>query len=332
MSLLRWKEMAEKQSELGKKINAIKETIKQKNISDSIGEVQAEKLFKPITSGLKDLTGPKIPIRRLPTKKNPVPDYGLEIGDDEEVPDYGLEDLFGEEVKPQNDKQLVPKPPTYEDVLKELESGEKQMFIDPEYMLQPEDLPPGYEEDETPDYEILEEDRINQILDQLGISDYDDIQLQLNQEFPSQKAKQTFLSNKIKAADKKRQELPGYSTAITNKLKKGLISEAEAQYRRKIIQDTRKVLTDYINYNNTKLKDIKGSGIRRKQRGGNVMFFNDPTEMVNKLELIIGSMAAGNNSKELRNTGVAILDILFRNAILNEPQYNRIYENYFNLN
>ena len=106
MSLLKWKEMAEKKSELGKKINAVKGTIKQKNISDSIGEVQAEKLFKPITSGLKDLTIPKIPIRRLPTEKKPVPDYNLEIGDDEEVPDYGLEDLFGEEAEPQNNKQF----------------------------------------------------------------------------------------------------------------------------------------------------------------------------------------------------------------------------------
>ena len=40
--------------------------------------------------------------------------------------DYGLEDLFGEEVQPQNNKQLVPKPPSYQDVLKDLASGEKK--------------------------------------------------------------------------------------------------------------------------------------------------------------------------------------------------------------
>ena len=59
------------------------------------------------------------------------------------------------------------------------------------------------------------------------------------------------------------------------------------------------------------------------------MFFNDPTEMMKKLELIIGSMLAGNNSIELRNTGVAILDMLLRNSVLNIPQYNKIYKNYF---
>ena len=34
MSLLKWKEMAEKRSELGKKINTVRDTIKQKKISD----------------------------------------------------------------------------------------------------------------------------------------------------------------------------------------------------------------------------------------------------------------------------------------------------------
>ena len=83
MSLLKWKEMAEKRSELGRKINEVRETIKQKTISDQMGQVEAAKLFEPITSGLRDLTAPKIPLRRLPNKKKPVPDYGLDIGDDE---------------------------------------------------------------------------------------------------------------------------------------------------------------------------------------------------------------------------------------------------------
>ena len=131
----------------------------------------------------------------------------------------------------------------------------------------------------------------------------------------------------------KRQQLTGYPTDITKRLKKGSINEAEAHYQRKIIQDTRKILTDYIDFHKTKLNTMKGSGLKRKtKRGGNVVFFNDPEEMQKKLEIIIGSMAAGNNSKELRNTGVALLDILFRNSILNKPQYNNIYKNYFNLN
>ena len=175
MSLLKWKEMAEKRSELGKKINTVRDTIKQKKISDQMGEVEAEKLFKPITSELKELTAPKASLRRLVKKKRPVPDYGIAI--DDEVPDYGLDDLFDQPVLPEKEKQIVPKPPSYEDVLEDLASGKKQMYIDPEYMYEPEDLPPEYEEEEVPDYEILEEDRINQALDDLQIPNYDDVEL-----------------------------------------------------------------------------------------------------------------------------------------------------------
>ena len=322
--------MAEKRSELGKKINTVRETIKQKKISDQMGEVEAEKLFKPITSGLKELTSPKMPLRRLPKKKRPVPDYGIAI--DDEVPDYGLEDLFGDQVLPQNDKQLVPKPPSYEDVLKDLASGEKQMYIDPAFMYEPEDLPPEYEE-EGPDYNILKEDAINQVLDELEIPNYEDVELRLEQEDMNDKKRKAYLNKIINDAKNERYKLTGYSTDITKKLNKGIITHAEVQYKRKIIQDTRKVLTDYINYNNQRLKNIKGSGLKKKtKRGGQVQFFNNPTEMIKKLELIIGSMIAGNNSIELRNTGVALLDILLKNSILNRPQYNKIYKNYFNVN
>ena len=326
MSLLKWKQLAESRSELGKKINTVRETIKQKTISDQMGEVEAEKLFKPITSGLKELTSPKIPLRRLPKKKRPVPDYGIAI--DDEVPDYGLDDLFDQPVLPENEKQIVPKPPSYEDVLKDLASGEKRIHIDPEYMYEPEDLPPKYEE--GPDYNILEEDAINQVLDEFEIPNYDDIELRLQQEDMNDIKRKSYLNKIIKNAKNERYKLTGYSTDITKKLNSRLITKAEAQYRRKIIQDTRKVLNDYIDYNNQKLKNIKGSGLKKKiKRGGQVQFFNNPTEMIKKLELIIGSMIAGNNSIELRNTGVALLDILLKNSILNRPQYNKIYKNYF---
>ena len=317
--------MAGKRSELGKKINKVRETIKQKTISDQMGEAEAYKLFKPITSELKELKAPKAPLRRLAKKKGPLPDYGLEIGDDEDVPDYGLEDLFGEQVQPQNEKQLVPKIPSYEDVLEDIASGEKKIYIDPEYMYEAEDLPPEYEE-EVPDYSIIDEDEINQALDKLNIPNYDDVELRLTEKDMDNTKRKAYLNKILKNAKDQRSKLTGYSTSVTKKLKSGSITEAEAQYRRKVITDTRKVLNDYIKNNNQRLKNIKGSGLKR---GGQVQFFNNPTEMIKKLELIIGSMVAGNNSIELRNTGVALLDILFKNSILNKSQYNKIIKNYF---
>ena len=333
MSLLKWKEMAEKRSELGKKINTVRDTIKQKKISDQMGEVEAEKLFKPITSELKELTAPKAPLRRLVKKKRPVPDYGIAI--DDEVPDYGLEDLFGDQVLPQNDKQLVPKPPSYEDVLKDLASGEKQMYIDPAFMYEPEDLPPEYEE-EVPDYNILEEDASNHVLDQLGIPNYDDIELRLQQEDMNDTKRKSYLRLVLKNAKTKKKQIPGSLGNVSKKLTSGLMKEAEAQIKRKSLYYTNTVLTEYIKHYEQKLeklKNIKGSGLKKKtKKGGQVMFFNNPTEMIKKLEIIIGSIVAGNNSIELRNTGVAILDILLKNLVLNRPQYNKIHKNYFSLN
>ena len=142
--------------------------------------------------------------------------------------------------------------------------------------------------------------------------------------------RKAYLNKILKNAKDQRSKLTGYSTDVTKKLKSGLITQAEAQYRRKIILDTRKVLNEYIGYNKQRLSTLKGSGLMKKRtRGGQIHFFTNPTEMIKKLELIIGSMVAGNNSIELRNTGVALLDILLKNSILNKSQYNKIMKNYF---
>ena len=214
------------------------------------------------------------------------------------------------------------------------------MHIDPEFMPQPEDLPPEYEEEEGPDYAIIEEDRINEVLDKLDLPNYDDVEGVIQQKEMNEKKRKAYLETVIKKAKHQQNRLNGYRAQITTNLKKGLISEAEAQMRRKVIQETGKVLNDYKKYNNQKLKNIKGSGLKKSRSadqsktgsGTQVMFFNDPSEMMKKLELIIGSMAAGNNSIELRNTGVALLDILFRNSIINRSQYNKMYRNYFYVN
>ena len=327
MSLLKWKEMAEKRSELGKKINTVKETIKRKSISDQMGEVEAEKLFKPITSGLKELTAPKTPLRRLVKKKGPVPDYGIAI--DDEVPDYGLEDLFGEQVQQQDNKQLVPKPPSYEDVLGDIASGKKEIYVDPEYMYEAKDLPPEYEE-EVPDYVIIEEDSINQALNTLELPNYNTVEKILNQQEMNDTKRKAYLNKIIKDAISRRNSAIGSYGNVKKRLYHGYIGDAQAQYEMKVHNDTRLMLNDYIKHFQKKISNIKGSGFRKKRkRGGQIQFFNNPAEMMKKLELIIASMAAGNNSIELRNTGVALLDILLKNFIINKPQYAKIMKNYF---
>ena len=99
----------------------------------------------------------------------------------------------------------------------------------------------------------------------------------------------------------------------------------------KRLDDARAVLNEYIKHHKTKLQTMKGSGIkgRRRKRGGNVMFFNDPKQLLKKLELIIGEVIAGNTSIQMRNTGVSILDMLLKMAKINRSQYNKLYNKYF---
>ena len=66
-----------------------------------------------------------------------------------------------------------------------------------------------------------------------------------------------------------------------------------------------------------------GKGLGRK-RGGNLIFFNDPKNLLKKLELIIGEILAGNTNIEMYNTGVAILDVLLKSSLINKSQHQEI--------
>ena len=331
MSLLKWKEMAERKSKIGRDVNTIRETLKQKKISDTMSDVEAEKLFKPITKELVQLQPKPQPQPQQPLKRQ-IPDYSI---DDDGIPAL---DLLDEGVQPQSTKQLVPTPrKSVKQMIEDLEAGKKKLTTVPEYYLgdppeygeyvededeDPYEDPPEYAEDEIPDYEMSEEDRINETLDEFKLANYDDIEMQLRRDDITEKGRHSYLSKKIDAAVKIRRKFPGYKTQVTKQLNKGLISQAEAQLRRKTLDNTRKVLNEYIKHHRGKLKSIKGSGLK------SVVFLN-PKEALKKLELIVGSIGAGNNSIELRNTGVAILDILARHYIINKRQYNKIYKNFF---
>ena len=88
-------------------------------------------------------------------------------------------------------------------------------------------------------------------------------------------------------------------------------------------------MNKYIKDHKKKLESEKKTKGRRRQRGRNVMFFNDVKQLLNKLELIIGEIIAGNTSIQMRNTGVNILDTLLRMSTINKPQYNKLYKKYF---
>ena len=78
--------------------------------------------------------------------------------------------------------------------MKDVLDGKKEIYVDPQYS--PQDLPPEYDEDEVPDYEIADEDMANKKLDDIGTTNYDNVQKILNQpEMTPQKSK-AYLKNR----------------------------------------------------------------------------------------------------------------------------------------
>ena len=337
MSLLRWKELAKSKSELGNKINYVHNAITQHKIGEQTSQESFAKVFKPVTSKLDDVIDSDLNLRmpqkrRRSLKKGEVPNYGIDIED--EVEDMGLGDLFDEQpVLPQSEKQIVPKPPTYEESLADVLEGKKEIYIDPQYLSQdPQELPPEYDDDEEVDYALNTEDETSDILNDIGIPDYENVEMVLNQQEMTPKKTKAYLNKIIKNANFKRKQLSGFKANVTKKYKKGEISEADRQVMNKRIDNARVTLNEYIKHYDTKLKTMKGSGIKgrgRRQRGGNVVFFNDVKQLLKKLELIIGEVIAGNTSIQMRNTGVSILDMLLKMAKINRSQYNKLYNQYF---
>ena len=331
MSLLKWKKLAKQKTELGNKINYVHDTIMKNQLGEKTSQESFQKAFKPITKKLDDvvLRNFNIPQLKKRGKNRGVPDYAVGVEDEDGgIPDYDLDDFFDKGLVPENEKQIVPKPPTYKESLEDVLEGKKQIYVNPQYFPEePQDMPPEYEEDEEIDYALEEEDSVNMILDDLGLSNYNSIEMQLNQPEMTQLKTKIYINKKLEEAKLKRYQLNGYKTHISKDYNKGKIGEAEKTLEYKRIDNARTVLNQYIKYYKNKVKDMEGSGL--KKRGGNIVFFNDVKQLLKKLELIVGEILAGNTSIEMRNTGVAILDMLLKTSKINKAQHEKLYKTYF---
>ena len=324
--------LAKQKTELGNKINFVHDTILKNQLGEKTSQESLQKVFKPITTKLDDVAFRNLNIPRLKKRgrNRGVPDYAVGVEDEDGgIPDYGLDDFFDEGL-PENKKQIVPKPPTYEESLKDILEGKKQIYVDPQYFPEePQDLPPEYEEDEEIDYALDEEDSANMILDELELSNYDDIEKQLNQPEMTPKKYQKFINKKLKDAIKVRNQLKGRKSQASQAYNKGNLNEAEKTIVFKILDNERVVVNQYIKHYANKVKTMEGSGL--KKRGGNIVFFNDVKQLLKKLELIVGEISAGNTSIEMRNTGVAILDMLLKTSKINKAQHEKLYKTYFKI-
>lgn len=119
-----------------------------------------------------------------------------------------------------------------------------------------------------------EEDNVNYALDDIGLPNYGDVEAQLNRQDMTPTLRKNYLNrNIIKKAKLKLRQLKGHTSQISQAYNIGKINEAEKTLEYKRIDNVNAVLTQYINYFGNKLKTIKRSGIRKRNRGGNVVFF-----------------------------------------------------------
>ena len=210
MSLLKWKELAKRKTELGNKINYVHNTITQRKIGEEMSKGSFDKLFKPVTSKLDDVIvsnlNLRIPQGRRPPKKGP--DYRVDPDDEFEpnpFEDMDVDDLFGDYVPPQQEKQLRPQLPTYEDLMGEPQPG-------------PQEPPPEYNEFEGIDYTIKDEDQIRYVLDELGLPNYEDIDYTLAQDIINNKKAIGYLKKMIKNARSERKKLVPIKSDATKKI------------------------------------------------------------------------------------------------------------------
>ena len=78
------------------------------------------------------------------------------ISIDDELEDFDIANLYGDD---NVEKQIVPKPPSYEKSLQDVIKGKKKINMNPDLDLQP----PEYDYDDGPDYALDTEDEDAQI-------------------------------------------------------------------------------------------------------------------------------------------------------------------------
>ena len=104
MSLLKWQEIAKSKTNLGNKINKVRNTITQNSINEQTSQSSFQKVFKPVTSKLDDVITSNL---KMPPRKR----VKEEMRGDQEAPDYypevdpfedmDIDNLFDDYVRPE---------------------------------------------------------------------------------------------------------------------------------------------------------------------------------------------------------------------------------------
>ena len=338
MSLSKWKKLADSKAKTGQmKRNLFDEITEEKIRSKSTDQAIAKTFRLDRLDQIAEQTKPK-PRRRIQIpriNREGGIDYAPEVDPYEDMDVEGLLNLE-DYVPPQAEKQIakIPKKaPKYQ--------------IDPSFW-QLDDPPPLYEEkdplaiegppdddddDEFVDAEEGDDDgdvveEANKILDELGLPNYYDVEMRLDEPEMTATKQINYLQKVLKDADRRRRQAVALKSNATKDEKAKRISQEQKEQIHNKSNKLQKEIKDYMKHYQSQLKSIKGSGL---QRGRGAYFFNDAKEMLQKLTLIIAEMEAGNTSIKMRNMGQTILDALLHANHINKGQYGKLVKKYFAL-
>ena len=349
MSLSKWKELADRKAKTGQmKRNLFDEITEEKIRSKTTDQAIAKTFRLDRLDQIAEQTKPK-PRRRIQIpriNREGGIDYAPEVDPYEDMDVEGLLNLE-DYVPPQAEKQIakIPKkapkyeidpgfwqlgdpPPRYEDLFEEKEplaiegppdDDEDDEFVDAEEEQSEEELPDDYDDEE-----------VNKILDQLDLPNYNDVEMRLAEPEMTATKQRSYLQKVLKDAETRRKTAVTIRKSnATRAYKAGKITAEQRNLIHENVGKLEKEIKDYRKHYESKLKSIKGSGLRRGQRGKGAYFFNDAKEMLQKLTLIIAEMEAGNTSIKMRNMGQTILDALLHAKHLNKQQYGQLVKKYF---
>ena len=127
-------------------------------------------------------------------------------------------------------------------------------------------------------------------------------------------------------------KVPFSASDLQEKSKK--LKKTPRKTKHKVNPDIEKSLFDKIDSmrkgtapdSDTDENEWEGSGLNQNYK---VIYYNNPEKLIEKLDVICGSINAGNSSNEVRNQGITILDELLKLKRITKRIHEKIYNNYF---
>ena len=223
MSLSRWKELAQRKTKAGRAVHELYDDITEEKIRSKTNDQAIAKTFRldklDRLDQIAEQTNPRRGRRVPPPRINPDGgiDYAPEVDPYENMDVEGLLNLE-DYVPSQAEKQIAKKPqklPQYE--------------MDPSFWQIPDEPPPPYEEGEQLALEAPqgEGEEDNQLLDQLELPNYDDVEKRLAEPEMNYERRHNYLQKVYKDAETRRKQVAAMKTQASNRLQRGEISEEE---------------------------------------------------------------------------------------------------------